>query len=43
MADKDFGVRGLRLVGPSGTPTIHSPNNLNVNAVKVKYVKRFVY
>lgn len=35
MADKDFGVRGLRLVGPSGTPTIHSPNNLNVNAVNV--------
>ena len=35
MADKDFGVKGLRLVGPSGTPTIHSPNNLNVNAVNV--------
>lgn len=35
MADKSFGVRQLNLIGPSGTPTITSPNNLNVNAVTV--------
>lgn len=35
MADKSFGVRQLNLIGPSGTPTINSPNNLNVNAVTV--------
>ena len=35
MADKSFGVKQLNLIGPSGTPTITSPNNLNVNAVTV--------
>lgn len=35
MADKSFGVRQLNLIGPSGTPTITSPNNLAVNAVTV--------
>jgi len=35
MADKDFGVRGLNLIGQTGTPTIISPNNLNINAATV--------
>ena len=35
MADKDFGVRGLNLIGQTGTPTIISPNNLNINAITV--------
>ena len=35
MADKDFGVRGLNLIGQTGTPTIISPNNLNINATTV--------
>lgn len=32
MADKSFGVKDIDLVGVSGTPTITSPNNLNINA-----------
>jgi hypothetical protein len=32
MADKDFGVKRISLIGASGTPTITSPNNLNINA-----------
>tara|TARA_B100001250_G_scaffold228955_1_gene196538 strand:- start:36 stop:827 length:792 start_codon:yes stop_codon:yes gene_type:complete len=35
MADKGFGVKELNLIGDSGTPTIVSPNNLNLNAVNV--------
>lgn len=35
MADKSFGVKEINLVGASGTPTIESPNNLNINAVNV--------
>lgn len=35
MADRGFGVKQLNLIGPSGTPTIESPNNLNINAIKV--------
>ena len=35
MADKNFGVKELNLIGASGTPTIDSPNNLNINAVNV--------
>tara|TARA_B100000287_G_scaffold140890_1_gene132702 strand:+ start:10786 stop:11607 length:822 start_codon:yes stop_codon:yes gene_type:complete len=35
MADKGFGVKELNLIGDSGTPTILSPNNLNLNAVNV--------
>lgn len=35
MADKSFGVKRLNLTGPSGTPTIDSPNNLNLNAISV--------
>jgi len=35
MADKSFGVKEINLVGASGTPTIDSPNNLNINAVNV--------
>ena len=35
MADKGFGVKEINLVGASGTPTIESPNNLNLNAVNV--------
>ena len=35
MADKSFGVKEVNLIGASGTPTITSPNNLNLNAVNV--------
>jgi len=35
MADKAFGVKDINLIGASGTPTIESPNNLNINAVNV--------
>ena len=35
MADKSFGVKDINLIGASGTPTIESPNNLNINAVNV--------
>jgi len=36
MSDnKGFGVKELNLIGDSGTPTILSPNNLNLNAVNV--------
>jgi len=35
MADKNFGVKQLNLLGSSGTPTIDSPNNLNINAINV--------
>ena len=32
MADKSFGVKELNLLGSSGTPSIDSPNDLNLNA-----------
>jgi hypothetical protein len=32
MADKSFGVKELNLLGSSGTPSIESPNDLNLNA-----------
>jgi len=35
MADKKFGVKQIDLIGSSGTPTLTSPNNLNINAVNV--------
>ena len=35
MAEKGFGVKEINLIGPSGTPTIESPNNLNLNAINV--------
>ena len=35
MAEKSFGVKEINLIGVSGTPTIESPNNLNLNAVNV--------
>ena len=35
MAEKGFGVKDINLIGASGTPTIESPNNLNLNAVNV--------
>ena len=35
MADKNFGVRRINLIGASGTPTVTSPNNLNLNATQV--------
>ena len=35
MADKSFGVKEINLIGASGTPSIDSPNNLNINAVNV--------
>ena len=35
MADKSFGIKELNLIGASGTPTITSPNNLNLNASNV--------
>ena len=35
MADKDFGVKRINLVGAAGTPTITSPTDLIINANKV--------
>ena len=35
MAEKGFGVKELNLIGSSGTPTIESPGNLNLNANNV--------
>ena len=35
MAEKGFGVKQLNLIVASGTPTITSPNNLNLNANNV--------
>ena len=35
MADKGFGVKEINLIGPSGTPSIDSPNNININATTV--------
>ena len=35
MAEKSFGIKELNLIGASGTPSIDSPNNLNINAVNV--------
>ena len=35
MAEKGFGVKEINLIGPSGTLTIESPNNLNLNANNV--------
>jgi len=35
MANKDFGVKKIELIGSSGTPNLTSPNNLNLNAVTV--------
>ena len=35
MADTAFGIQELNLIGASGTPTIESPNNLNLTAVNV--------
>ena len=35
MAITGFGVTELNLIGPSGTPKIESPTNLNLNAVNV--------
>ena len=35
MAEKNFGVKKISLIGASGTPTISSPNNLNIDAINV--------
>ena len=35
MAEKGFGVKEVNLIGASGTPTISSPNNLNLDAINV--------
>jgi len=35
MAEKGFGVKEINLTGASGTPTITSPNNINLNAANV--------
>ena len=35
MAEKSFGVKEVNLIGASGTPSITSPNNLNLNANNV--------
>ena len=35
MANKRFGVKEINLVGAAGTPTIESPNNLNIKATNV--------
>jgi hypothetical protein len=32
MANKDFGVKKIELIGSSGTPNLTSPTNLNLNA-----------
>lgn len=35
MPEKQFGIKKINLFGSSGTPTITSPNNINLNAVNV--------
>ncbi len=35
MADRSFGVREINIVGSAGTPTISSPNNVNLNGNNV--------
>ena len=35
MAEKGFGVKEINLVGATGTPTIESGGNLNLNANNV--------
>ena len=35
MADRAFGVREINIVGSAGTPTISSPNNINLNGNNV--------
>lgn len=35
MANKDFGVKKIELIGSSGTPNLTSPTNLNLNASTV--------
>ena len=35
MADKSFGVKELNLISASGTPTITSPNSVNISATNV--------
>lgn len=35
MPDKNFGVKQINIISGSGTPTITSPNNLNINANNV--------
>ena len=35
MADRSFGVREINIVGSAGTPTISSPDNINLNGNKV--------
>ena len=32
MANKDFGVKKIELIGSSGTPKLSSPTNLNLDA-----------
>jgi len=35
MADRSFGVKEINIVGSAGTPTISSPDNINLNCIKV--------
>ena len=35
MADRAFGVKEINIVGSAGTPTISSPNNINLNGINV--------
>ena len=35
MADKDFGVKKINLIGASGTAKVTSPTTLNLNAPNV--------
>lgn len=35
MADRSFGVREINIVGSAGTPTISSPDNINLNGNRV--------
>jgi hypothetical protein len=32
MANKEFGIKEITIVGSSGSPTLESPNNLNLKA-----------
>lgn len=35
MADRSFGVKEINIVGSAGTPTISSPDNINLDGIKV--------
>ena len=37
MAEKKFGVRDLEIIDPTGTPTIESTGQLNINASHTEF------